>query len=75
MNIIVEGDCSRLKKTKRFECEECGCIFEADKDEYKYCGSQREGDEWYCICPTCGNKTYTTDKGQITRPEPWGLSK
>ena len=35
MKIIKEGDLNKLKKIKRFECKECGCIFEADKNEYK----------------------------------------
>ena len=35
MRIIKEGDLKKLKKIKCFECKKCGCIFEAEKDEYK----------------------------------------
>ena len=40
MEIIKQGDISKLKQTKKFECPRCGCIFLADNDEYKYSGSQ-----------------------------------
>jgi len=35
MKIIKEGNLNKLKKIKRFECRECDCIFDADKNEYK----------------------------------------
>jgi hypothetical protein len=57
MKIIKEGKPkeelkSILNKTRRFECGTCGCIFEADEDEYQY-----EEDyiysAYYCKCPNC----------------------
>lgn len=33
MKIIKEGD--PVYKTRRFYCDECGCIFDVDKDEYE----------------------------------------
>ena len=33
---------------KTFECKVCGCIFEADKDEYKCVHA-----ECACTCPNC----------------------
>lgn len=57
MKIIKEGKTKEelekmLKNTKRFECKTCGCIFEADDDEYEY-----EEDyiycTYYCTCPNC----------------------
>ena len=39
MKIIKNGDMQKLKMTKHFSCKKCGCVFEADKDEYKS-GSQ-----------------------------------
>lgn len=58
MQIIRQGNLDLVKKIKRFECKECGMIFEASKDEYEYCGCQIEGDEWACKCPLCGNVVY-----------------
>ncbi len=57
MTIIVEGDLNRLKEIKRFNCRKCGCIFDAEKEEYKV--SSQYNEEYYsCICPTCGNNVY-----------------
>ena len=61
MKIIKEGDLNRLKEIRRFECEACGCIFEAENTEYKRDYSQRENCGWYAIkCPTC-HAWVTTD--------------
>lgn len=54
MEIIKEGDISRLKHTRRFECDDCGCIFKADNTEYVCCGSQYNISYYKCDCPTCG---------------------
>lgn len=54
MKIIKEGKVPT--GTKRFECKECGCIFEADKSEYVFPSSlafQRDGIVAECKCPTC----------------------
>ena len=58
MKIIKQGlpkeEVERIAKaTKQFTCERCGCIFEADKDEYsiRQCGYNET--EYYCICPNC----------------------
>ena len=44
----------KIKQTKRFECETCGCIFEADKGEYLVrdylCDAM-----CYAECPCCGS--------------------
>ncbi len=57
MKIIKEGDLNKLKKIKRFECKECGCIFEAEKNEYKQ-GSQYNDIYYYCECPFCHKIVY-----------------
>lgn len=57
MKIIKEGDLNKLKKIKRFECKECGCIFEAEKNEYKH-GSQYNDTYYYCECPFCHQIVY-----------------
>lgn len=58
MRILKQGlpkeEVERIAKaTKQFTCKRCGCIFEADKDEYgiRQCGYNET--EYYCICPNC----------------------
>lgn len=60
IRIITPGDMTRLKKIKRFTCDACGCVFEADKDHYEDVSTQIDGPEWKCKCPTCGKACYTT---------------
>lgn len=57
MKIIVAGDPERAKMAKRFHCRFCGCIFEANSDEYVFEEFQLIGYH-YCLCPTCGQKAY-----------------
>lgn len=64
MRIIKDGVIK--PKTIVFECDECGCIFEAEKDEYSY-SSQMEvmhdglgGNK--CKCPCCNNMVYTKNR-------------
>lgn len=62
MKIIKEGKSKEelkaiLNKTKRFECKTCGCVFEADEEEYD------EEDNfytciYYCKCPNCGRNGF-----------------
>lgn len=59
MEILKQGDISKLKHTKKFECCWCGCIFLADDDEYKYSGSQYNESYYQCACPTCNNPVYS----------------
>lgn len=62
MKIIQKGDLNRLKKIKRFECGQCGCIFEAENTEYKYEFSQRDNYGWYeAHCPTCHRTVTLSD--------------
>lgn len=59
MKIIKQGNIEYTKKILRFECDECKTIFEAEKNEYKYCGDQKDGDCWVATCPLCSNKVYS----------------
>ncbi len=57
MKIIKQGKTKEelkaiLNATKRFECKTCGCIFEADWDEYTH-SSQYNETYYYCKCPNC----------------------
>lgn len=63
MRILKAGDVERLKQIKKFECQACGCVFEADITEYRYQYSQREGEGWYEVkCPTCDKWVTTSDE-------------
>ena len=43
MKIIRNGDKNKLKRIQTFNCDFCGCIFEADNTEYNI-GSQYKED-------------------------------
>lgn len=48
-----------------FECDYCGCLFEAEKGEY-LCSSQMEVlhnglGQYKCKCPCCNNMVFTKD--------------
>ena len=58
VKIIVDGDKNRLKKYKRFECRDCGCIFIADNTEYQDCSTQRDGVMFQIKCPCCNKSVY-----------------
>lgn len=61
MLVIKAGDLNRFKKIKRFECNICGCIFEADNTEYKptpALASQRGEGDYRCVCPFCKNEVW-----------------
>lgn len=57
MEIIKHGKHEESKKVEVFRCSACGCIFKADKSEYKI-----EVDEnlvvHYCKCPECLHLAY-----------------
>lgn len=55
MKIIKDGDLNRLKRIRRFSCDTCGCLFEADKDEYE-ADTQYNETFYLCNCPCCGSK-------------------
>ena len=54
MKIIKVGNTD--KKTKQFTCDECGCVFEANKGEYRFANQMEAmhvGIEAVCECPYC----------------------
>lgn len=61
MEILKKGELKNLKKTMKFICNECGCIFLADKGEYRYATVQWEED-YSCNCPTCNHTVFSTEK-------------
>ena len=57
MKIIREGNLENIKNPKKFLCQRCGCIFEAEKDEYK--GHNHYNDIYfYAECPCCKAKAF-----------------
>lgn len=57
MKIIKVGNID--KKTKQFTCDECGCVFEANKGEYRLANQMEalhDGIEAVCKCPYCKSK-------------------
>ena len=61
MKIIKQGDLSKIRKPKHFNCSNCGCEFIAECNEYKYGGMQYNTTYWVCNCPTCNRQVYTED--------------
>ena len=58
MKIIKEG-VPPSKKTAEMTCSNCGCVFEAAKEEFTY-QPDRDGDFWKITCPTdfCRNTLF-----------------
>ena len=59
MKIIKRGEIPDY--TKRFTCETCGTIFEADQGEYKGCSQLaylHDGLLYQCECPVCKKTAY-----------------
>lgn len=50
--IVVEDE------PKLFYCRSCGCLFEADKDDYKLVEGADEGIFAATSCPDCGHEVY-----------------
>lgn len=57
MKIIQQGDMKKLHNTKRFTCNNCGCIFEADDTEY-HTDQQYNQEYYYIDCPFCHRPVY-----------------
>lgn len=72
MKIIQHGRPKTVLNTiKRFKCDSCGCVFEADKDEY---ANQTNFDPskmfcaYRCLCPEChyvANEVFLRGNGAL----------
>ena len=73
MKIIKQGKTEEelkaiLNATKRFECNTCGCIFEADKGEYEHSLSCRNEDIYYfCKCPNCKKNAHEVKMRELEK--------
>ena len=56
MKIIKPGDPVKQAAIRRFSCEHCGCVFEADRTEYRDMKDCRNGHFYLHPCPTCGRE-------------------
>lgn len=66
MKIIRSGEPNRHQSVKRFECDRCGCVFEAGDGEYEV------GNITYywgkvCVskCPHCTNRVFVFQKSIV----------
>ncbi len=59
MKIIKKGNPRLIKGIMRFECEHCGAIFEAERQEYKFCPNNNNyGKCWLTTCPCCKERVW-----------------
>lgn len=60
MKILKEGIIPTKFRPKRFECEECGCVFEASNSEYRVVRDNSTQETLAeSTCPSCGCDVYT----------------
>lgn len=66
MKIIKEGNkeiaMAKRAKLVEFSCPLCGCVWQANKDEYEDGSNQYDGAIFYCDCPTCGENIYSSKR-------------
>ena len=56
MKKIVMPGIIRDNMVRRFQCHNCGCIF--DSDEYEVASDYCNGLIYASVCPTCKKKAY-----------------
>lgn len=56
MKIVKHG--RSANRDRRFFCQSCGCIFDAEYDEYSYEIDCRNETIYSSICPECGTTSY-----------------
>lgn len=59
MKILKQGKIDN--KPKKFECSECGCVFEADDTEYSKWHAPMNETYFVAICPCCGESVFAED--------------
>lgn len=61
MKILVLGNLAVVNEVKRFRCDYCGCVFDAEKGEYDIADSlaqQKDNLEAYSMCPCCKRRVW-----------------
>ena len=64
VKILKAGDLNRIGNARRFQCEACGCVWEADRSEYHRETDFRNGHYYVCKCPTCERDTISYPEDQ-----------
>lgn len=74
MTIIKNGVTPPSTETKRFECQRCGCVFDAtntqQNTEFTYgdvIELRTQGIDAYATCPCCGRIVYKGAEGRFCR--------
>lgn len=65
MKILKQGNLEKSKEAIRFDCESCGCSFEADEGEYKpadFFAAVHDGLKASCKCPCCGKTVWVDSR-------------
>lgn len=76
MRVIFAGDTSKARAWVKFTCHECGCVFEAERGEYRErLKNKKNGhDRWfYTECPCCNrdvakNEVFRREKDEAKEP-------
>lgn len=75
MKILVEGR-KKVKLVRRFECTACGCIFLADRHEYRTLegvtlmnNGAFKPKSFVCVCPNCNSLVYSARAEEIIEEE------
>lgn len=58
--VLKEGKIT--KNVRKFKCPDCGCVFEADEDDYTMTMNLRND---FCLeseCPTCHRNVYIDEE-------------
>lgn len=68
MTILRDGDIKKIRKYKYFLCKNCGCIWEAKKDEYET-DTQYNEEYYWCKCPfkECNGTGFEIPKEEVEK--------
>ena len=58
IKVIAHGH--DLKKiVRRFICRNCGCMFDADSEDYQVSHAQYNDTVFEAVCPECGDRAFS----------------
>lgn len=47
---------------RRFVCTHCGCVFDADENDYNEAGQEKMEPFYACRCPDCGHYAFSVNQ-------------
>ncbi len=56
MEILKDGKIPDTRKD--FRCSDCGCVFRAEKGEWKAHTGEYQSVDYVCTCPCCGKTVH-----------------